>query len=169
MTVKPSPELDLTYFMQRDVFGDDPLTLDVVEPMKPAEFALLINNKGYGDATNVKMVTQQPEIIENEKGLLIDFELISSQVNGKDAVLSFGKEIANDFGTIPAHSQMYAQWWLTSTLLGHFTDYKVEATHVTSYGNEDLSLLDEVTIHELIHSLDVIKDDKKLRGFMVND
>ena len=169
LTVKPSPELDLTYFMQRDVYGDDPLTPDVVEPMKPAEFALLINNKGNGDATNVRMVTQQPEIIENEKGLLIDFELISSQVNGQDAVLSFGKEIANDFGTIPAHSQMYAQWWLTSTLLGHFTDYKVEASHVTSYGNEDLSLLDQVTIHELIHSLEVTKDGKQLRGFMVND
>ena len=169
LTVKPSPELDLTYFMQRDVYGDDPLTLDVVEPMEPAEFALLINNKGNGDATNVRMVTQQPEIIDNEKGLHIDFEIVSSQVNGADAALAFGKSIANDFGTIPAHSQMYAQWWLTSTLLGHFTDYKVEATHVTSYGNEDLSLLDQVTIHELIHSLEVSADGNKLRGFMVND
>lgn len=169
LTVKPSPEIDLTYFMQRDVYGDDPLTLDVVEPMKPAEFALLINNKGNGDATNVRMVTQQPEIIDNEKGLLIDFELISSQVNGKDAVLSFGQSIANDFGNIPAHSQMYAQWWLQSSHLGHFTDYKVEASHVTSYGNEDLSLLDQVTIHELIHSLEITKDGKQLRGFMVND
>ena len=173
LTVKPSPELDLTYFMQRDVLGDDPLT-DEVEPIVPAEFALLINNKGYGDATNVRMVTQQPEIIENEKGLLIDFELVSSQVNGGDATLSFGETIANDFGTIPAHSQMYAQWWLTSTLLGHFVDYKVQATHVTSYGNEDLSLLDQVSIHELIHSLEVDdpaqgSGDKPLRGFMVND
>ena len=169
LTVKPSPELDLTYFMQRDIYGDDPLTPDVVEPMKPAEFALLINNKGYGDATNVRMVTQQPEITDNEKGLLIDFELVSSQVNGSDAALSFGQSIANNFGTIPAHSQLYAQWWLTSTLLGHFTDYKVEATHVTSYGNEDLSLLDQVTIHELIHSVEIGSGDDKLRGFMVND
>lgn len=174
LTVKPSPELDLTYFMQRDVYGDDALTLDVVEPMKPAEFALLINNKGNGDATNVKMVTQQPEIIENEKGLYIDFELISSQVNGGDAALSFGQSIANDFGNIPAHSQMYAQWWLTSTLLGHFTDYKVEASHVTSYGNEDLSLLDEVTIHELIHGFDMpngsLTGGPEIgRAFLVND
>ncbi len=174
LTVKPSPELDLTYFMQRDVYGDDALTLDVVEPMKPAEFALLINNKGYGDATNVRMVTQQPEIIENEKGLYIDFELISSQVNGGDAALSFGQSIANDFGNIPAHSQMYAQWWLTSTLLGHFIDYKVEATHVTSYGNEDLSLLDQVTIHELIHGFDMPTGSlnggpEKGRAFLVND
>ena len=174
LTVKPCPELDLTYFMQRDVYGDDPLTIDVDEPMKPAEFALLINNKGYGDANNVRMVTQQPEIIDNEKGLKIDFELVSSQVNGGDATLSFGQSIANDFGTIPAHSQLYAQWWLTSTLLGHFTDYNVEATHVTSYGNENLSLLDQVTIHELIHGFDMPAGSltggpEKGRAFLVND
>lgn len=169
LTVKPSPELDLTYFMQRDIYGDDALTLDVVEPMQPAEFALLINNKGNGDATNVRMVTQQPEIIENEKGLYIDFEIVSSQVNGGEANLAFGKSIANDFGTIPAHSQAYAQWWMTSTLLGHFTEYDVQANHLTSYGNEDLSLLGDVTIHELIHSLDLSAGDQKMVGFLVND
>jgi len=165
LTVKPSPELDLTYFMQRDIFGDDALTNEV-EAMQPSEFALLIHNKGYGDATNVRMVTQQPVITENEKDLLINFELISSQVNGGEASLSFGKEIANDFGTIPAQSYSYAQWWLTSTLLGHFTKYDVNATHITSYGNEDLSLLDEVTIHELIHGFGTVDGH---RGFMVND
>ena len=176
LTVKPSPELDLAYFMQRDVYGDDPLTLDVVEAMKPAEFALLINNKGNGDATNVRMVTQQPEIIENEKGLAIVFDIISSQVNGGDAALSFGQSIANDFGNIPAHSQLYAQWWLQSSLLGHFTDYDVSATHVSSYGNEDLSLLDEVTIHELIHGFNLTSGvssgsatSETLRAFLVND
>ncbi len=169
LTVKPSPELDLTYFMQRDVYGDDPLTMDVVEPVKEAEFALLINNKGYGDATDVRMVTQQPQIVDNEKGLKIEFQLVSSQVNGADANLSFGQTIVNDFGTIPTHSQMYAQWWLTSSLLGHFTDYDVQTTHVTSYGNEDLSLLDQVTIHELIHGFNLTSDGQTLRAFLVND
>jgi hypothetical protein len=169
LTVKPSPELDLTYFMQRNIYGDDPLTLDVVEPIVPAEFSLLINNKGNGDATSVCMVTQQPEIIDNEKGLNINFEIVSSQVNGSDANLAFSKSIANDFGTIPAHSQAYAQWWMTSTLLGHFTSYDVQASHITSYGNEDLSLLGNVTIHELIRSLDLSADGKKMVGFLVND
>ena len=169
LTVKPSPELDLTYFMQRDIYGDDPLTTDKVEPMIPAEFALLINNKGNGDATNVRMVTQQPEIIDNEKGLSVDFEIVSSQVNGNEANLAFGKSVANDFGTIPAHSQAYAQWWMTSTLLGHFTAYDVKASHLTSYGNEDLSLLGEVTIHELIRSLDLTADGQKTAGFLCND
>ena len=171
LVVRPAPELDLTYFMQRDLYGDDPLT-EEVEPIIPAEFALLINNNGYGDASNVRMVTQQPKIVENEKGLLIDFKLISSQVNGQPAALSFGEEIANDFGTIPARSQAYAQWWLTSTLMGHFINYDVTATHVTSYGNEALSLLGDVTIHELIHGFTPPgKTDNfnVVRAFLVND
>lgn len=168
LTVKPSPNLDLTYFMQRDIIGDDPLTA-VVEPCEEAEFSLLINNIGYGDATNVRMVTEQPEIIDNEKGLLIDFELISSQLNGGDKTLALGSSVATDFGTIPAKSTAYAQWWLKSSLLGHFTDYDVEATHVTSYDNPDLTLLNEVTIHELIRSLDVTDGDNEMVGFMTND
>lgn len=168
LTVKPSPILDLTYFMQRDVIGDDPLT-EAIEPSEEAEFALLINNIGYGDATNVQMMTEQPKIIENEKGLLIDFELMSSQLNGGEKTLALGGTVATDFGTIPAKSTSYAQWWIKSSLLGHFTDYNVEATHVTSYGNPDLSLLNEVTIHELIHSLEVVDGSNKMVGFMTND
>ena len=168
LTVKPSPELDLTYFMQRDIMGDDALT-EEVEPMEPSEFALIINNKGNGDATNVKMVTNQPEIIDNQKGLLIDFEFLSSQLNGQDKTLALGQAIPTDFGTIPAHTQAYAQWWLQSTLLGHFVKYNIEATHVTSYGNENLSLLDQVTIHELIRGFTPSLTSQSGRAFLVND
>lgn len=168
LTVKPSPNLDLTYFMQRDIKGDDPLTKEV-EPSEEAEFSLLINNLGYGDATNVKMFTNQPEIVDNEKGLKVKFELMSSQLNGQEKTLALGGSVFTDFGTIPAHSTSYAQWWIKSSLLGHFTDYDVTATHLTSYGNKDLSLLNDVTIHELIRSIDVTKGDKTLKGFMTND
>ncbi|MCC8038723.1 MAG: hypothetical protein LIP02_11440 [Bacteroidales bacterium] len=170
LTVNPAPVLDLTYFMQRDVYGDDPMTTDVVEPMEPAEFSLLINNTGYGDATNVRMVTNQPRIIENEKGLYVDFEIQSAQLNGKETTLALGSSVATDFGTIAAGSTAYAQWWFTSTLTGHFVDYEVTATHVTSYDNPDLTLLDNVTIHELIHSIIIDEsDDIPLMGFITND
>lgn len=168
LTVKPSPNLDLTYFMQRDIKGDDPLTKEV-EPSEEAEFSLLINNLGYGDATNVRMSTNQPEIVDNEKGLKVKFELMSSQLNGQEKTLALGGSVFTDFGNIPAHSTSYAQWWIKSSLLGHFTDYDVTATHLTSYGNKDLSLLNDVTIHELIRSIDVTKGDKTLKGFMTND
>ena len=168
LTVKPSPQLDLTYFMQRDIYGDDPLT-EPVEPSLPAEFSLLIHNVGYGDANNVSMTTNQPKIQDNEKGLLIDFEILSTQLNGQEKSLALGEMVPTDFGTIPAQSTAYAQWWLRSSLLGHFTEYKVEANHVSSYGNENLSLLNNVTIHELIRSIDASSTNENLVGFMTND
>ena len=170
MTVIPSPNLEMDYFMQRDILGDDPLTKDVVEPMVPSEFSLLIHNIGAGDATNVRMTTKQPEITDNEKGLFVDFQIKTSQLNGGEEMAVMGENVATDFGTIKTGETAYAQWWLTSTLLGHFTDYKVEATHVTNYDNPDLSLLDTVRIHELIRGIRVNESvTPKVTGFMVND
>lgn len=170
LTVNPSPELDLTFFMQRDVFGDDPLTEDVTEPMKPAEFALLVNNVGAGDAPSVRLNTDQPKIISNEKGLAIDFELVSTQLNGKEQSLMLGGSSVTDFGSLKAGEQSYAQWWLQSSLLGHFVKYDVKSTHVSDYGNSDLSLLNKVSIHELIHGFNVAgSGDNVKRAFLVND
>lgn len=168
LTVNPSPQLELTYFMQRDVFGDDPLT-EEIEPMKPAEFALLLNNIGAGDATSLKLSTGQPQIVSNEKGLYINFELISSQLNGGEYSMMLGGNSVTDFGSLKAGEQSYAQWWLQSSLLGHFVKYDVKSTHVTSYDNPDLSLVDTVTIHELIHGFDLNSNDIKRRAFLVND
>ena len=169
LQVKPSPELDLTYFVQRDIYGDDPLTGDVVEPIVPAEFSVLIHNKGNGDASNVRMITKQPKIVENEKGLMVDFSIISSSLNGGEKVMALDDDIATQFGDIKAGTCSYATWDLTSTLLGHFVEYDVQATHVTSYGNPDLSLLDQVTIHELIHSVNAKLGDVTYRAWVTND
>lgn len=176
LTVNPSPVLDLTYLMQRDVWGDDALT-EEVEPIVPSQFTLLIHNKGKGDATKVKMLTNQPKIVENEKGLLIDIEIESSQLNGGDKTLALGQSIATDFGTIKAGKSSLAQWWLTASLTGHFTEYDVAATHVTSYDNPDLTLLDQVTIHEMIHQIELPGVENTSDGstapdnvaFLVND
>lgn len=168
LAVHPSPDLDLTYFMQRDILGDDPFT-EAIEPSEEAEFSLLINNHGFGDATNVRVMTEQPRIIENDKGLLVDFELTGSQLNGAEKTLALGSGVTVDFGRIPGKSTSYAQWWFKSSLLGHFTNYDVEATHINSYDNPDLSLLDNVTIHELIRSVDVVESGEKIKGFLTND
>ena len=169
LEVKPSPELDLTYFMQRDIYGDNPLTKEVVEPTIPAEFSVLIHNKGKGDATNIRMFTKQPKIVENEKGLLVDFAIVSSSLNGGEKSMALDSLIATQFGDIAAGGSSYATWDLTSSLLGHFIDYDIRVNHVTSYGNPDLSLLDQVTIHELIHSVNVKFGDEQYRGWVCND
>lgn len=169
LLVKPTPELDLTYFMQRDLYGDNPLTEDVIEPVIPAEFTVLIHNKGMGDAQNVRMITHQPEIVDNEKGLMVDFKIVASSLNGQNKTMALADDIATDFGTIAAGKCAYATWDLTSSLLGHIKDYNIGYTHLTSYDNPDLSLLDNVTIHELIHSINVRLGGQTYRAWVTND
>ncbi|MDE6298845.1 MAG: hypothetical protein K2M10_04280, partial [Muribaculaceae bacterium] len=169
LTVNPSPVLDLTYFLQRDVFSDDPLTPDVVEASQEAEFALVIHNVGAGEAKNVRLLTRQPEIVDNEKGVLLETSFVSSSLNGEEKHLSLGSSMATDFGTIPAGASAYGQWWFVSFLVGHFIEYDVKATHVTSYDNPDLSLLGDVTVHELIRGISDPQSEGGRRLFLAND
>ena len=168
MTVKPTPELNLDYFMQRDIIGDDAITKDVVEQSEEAEFAVLISNVGYGDAENLRMVTAQPEMVDNEEALFLQYSITSSQLNGQEKSLAFGKSVTTDFGTIPAHGHAYAQWWMTSSLLGHFIEYNTSYTQLTMSQNPNLSLLNEVRIHELIRSIVVESNSNANYGFAVN-
>ena len=169
MTVKPTPELNLDYFMQRDVIADDAITKDVVELSEEAEFAVLISNVGYGDAENLKMVTAQPEMVDNEEALFLQYSITSSQLNGQEKSLAFGKSVTTDFGTVPAHGHAYAQWWMTSSLLGHFIEYNTSYTQLTLSQNPNLSLLNEVRIHELIHSIVVEGNSNANYGWAVNE
>lgn len=167
LTVNPSPDLQIDYFMQRNILGDDALTLDRVEPSIPAALGVRIDNQGYGIAKNVKLETAQPEVVENEKGLLIDFAIIGSSLDGKEKNL--GSENI-DFGNIDPQSAKTGVWWLTSSLLGHFTKYEASVVHANSYGNPELSLVKGIAVHELIKTVDAygVKEDNVL-DFLVND
>ena len=169
MTVKPSPELNLDYFLQRDVISDDAITKDIIEPAEEAEFAVLIRNIGYGDAENLKMITAQPEMVDNEESLFLQYSITSSQLNGQEKTLAFGKTVTTDFGTLPAQGHAYAQWWMTSSLMGHFIDYNVSYTQLTMSSNPNLSLLNEVKIHELIRSVVVEGNANANYAFAVNE
>jgi hypothetical protein len=106
-------------------------------------------------------------IIDNEKGLLIDFKIIGSNLAGHPRQLGLYNV---NFGTIPAGKVSVGQWWFTSSLLGHFVSYNATINHLDSYGNRDLSLVSSVNLHELTHSVmaygslyDTVAD------FMVNE
>ena len=157
LEVNPTPQLYLDYFVQRDVYADNPFTKDIVEASMPAELAVLVRNEGYGDAKDVKIESVQPEVVENEKGLMIDFRLSdytldAAALNGATAGLGL-----NDvkLGTVAARKSTVAQWWLTSTLQGHFTGMRASVTHLNSQGIVDTSLIRAVDVHPLIRSVDV--------------
>ena len=167
LEVHPSPDLYLHYFMQRDILGDDPLTENITEPVIPAELALMIENNGYGDATNIRIESAQPEIVDNEKGLLIEFELIGSNLQGVPVNMGL---INIDFGTVTAQTTRIGQWWFTSSLLGHFASYSANLTHTDSRGNPELSLISGATLHELTKSISVYGAlDDNIPDFLVND
>ena len=165
ITVQPQAELELDYFLQRNVFSDDPFT-DEVEVSVPYALGLLVNNVGAGDAMNLSITSAQPEIIENEKGLLIDFEIIGTEVNGEPAQPT----LTVDFGDVAAGEAETGVWLMQSSLQGKFVDYEVSFTHENSLGFEELSLITETRIHELVQ---VVEDDRAgadaLPDFLVND
>ncbi|WP_287630137.1 MULTISPECIES: Calx-beta domain-containing protein [unclassified Microcystis] len=166
ITVFPQAELYLDYFHQRDVFADDPFTDDIVEPSVPYSLAVLIRNEGKGDAKNLRITSGQPKIVENEKGLLIDFQIIGSEVNGQGVTPS----LTVNFGDIKAGKTAVADWLLKSSLQGKFIDYKATFEHTNSLGKAELSLIKEVKIHELIHTVQVNHSNPdNLPDFLVNE
>lgn len=167
ITVNPSPDLMLHYFMQRNILGDDPLTSPAVEPSLPAELAVMVENQGYGEATGLSISSAQPQIVDNEKGLAIDFKLTGSNFQGQPA--SLGVTDIN-FGTIPAQQSRIGEWYFTSSLLGKFISYDAKVVHDNSTGNPLLSLVKSVQLHELSKSIKVYgKEDDGINDFLVND
>jgi large repetitive protein len=165
LQVNPSPDLFLDYFMQRDILGDDPFT-EPVEPSIPAELAVMIENKGAGTAYGVNIQSSQPQIIDNQKGLLIDFKIVGSNLGGQPKNLGL-----NDvkFGNIEGSDIAVGQWWFTSSLLGHFIAYEASVKHMNSFGNLNLSLISSVELHELIRSVKVYGPlDDGINDFLVN-
>ena len=165
ITVQPDPRLHVRYFHQRDVFSDDPFT-SIVEPSVPYSLAVMIQNSGRGTARNVRITSAQPRIVENEKGLLIDFKILGTEVAGQPATPSLTAE----FGQILPNEISIGRWLLTSTLQGLFVDYQASIEHQAGEQERKRSLIDEVTIHEMIHPVQAqagSEDGKP--DFLVND
>jgi len=165
ITVNPDPRLTLDYFMQRDVIGDDPFTPDV-EPSQPFDLGLIVSNSGHGTAQNFSITSAQPKIVENQKGLLIDFQILSSQVGDSSAAPS----LTLNMGDIGPGQTQTGLWHLTSSLQGRFVDFNASFQQTNNFGNPLTSVIDAVNVHELIHT--VLDDDPgadEKPDFLVND
>jgi hypothetical protein len=145
ITVLPTPRLWMKYFHQRDVFSDDPFT-DEVEPSLPYNLAVMVENRGQGSARNMRITSAEPQIVENEKGLLIDFKIIATEVAGQNLTPS----LTVNLGDILPGQTVIGRWLMTSSLHGLFTDYKASFEHVDGLGNPRLSLIEDLSIHEMI-------------------
>jgi len=165
ITVLPNAALDLDYFLERIVYSDDPFT-PAVEPKVPFSLGLIVENNGAGEAKNLRITSAQPEIIENERGLLIDFEIIGAQV-GAGAV---SPSLTVNLGNIAPGATQVARWLMTSTLQGQFVEYSATFEHINGLGDPRLSLINSVDIFEMTHAVRVdVPADDGLPDYLTND
>ncbi len=141
LAVNPSPELHLTYFVQRDFISDNPLT-EEVEPWEPTQFALLIQNKGAGEAISLDIETTDPTIVDNACNLPVKFTKLYCTVDGVEKNYDFNKL---SLGSIAPGQNIMARWWYYCNVAAHVANYEVYMTKHSSYGEEfDLIYLDGV-------------------------
>ena len=165
ITVYPEAKLVLDYFWQRDVYADDPFT-EVVEPSEPFALGLEVLNVGKGTAGDLTITAAQPKIIENEKGLLIDFKILSSQIGATAGSPS----LTVDLGTIAPGETKTAQWNMISSLQGKFKDFSATFEHKDDNGDMRTSLIQEVNLHELTRSVRVTTPTEDgIPDYLVND
>jgi len=165
--VKPMPELQLDYFLPNDVYGDDAFTQEI-EPSIPFSLGVRVKNNGFGVARQLKINSAQPEIVENEQGLLINFHIEGSELNGNPATNS----LLVDFGDIASGKSSLARWIMTTTLSGRFVKFTADISHSDELGGELTSLIksEDLNTHFLIH--DVLVDlpgRDTIRDFLAKD
>ena len=165
ITVKPDPFLKFHYFLQRNVYSDDPFTTQV-EPAEPFSLGLLVDNAGQGAARNLTITSSQPKIIDNQKGLDVAFQIIGTQVNTTPVTPS----LTVNLGDIVPGGTEVADFLLTASLSGQFIADSASFKHVDDLGNEQTSLIDSVDTHSLEHVVRVVDpaDDGK-PDFLADD
>ena len=165
ITVKPLPLLTLDYFLPRDVWADDPLTLPI-EPAEPFTLGVRVSNNGFAIAKNLKIDSAQPKIIENNQGLLINFVLTGSYVD--DAPTQ--NTLLINFGDVRPNTNRMGRWVMETTLAGRFTEFTAKFSHADELGGALTSLLQATNAHFLIRDVRVdLPGRDTVRDFLAQD
>ena len=165
ITVYPDARLRVNYFLQQQIIGDDPFTLDVVEISRPATLGMLITNWGNGTATQMSISSSQPQITSNEKGLLISFQLTQTYIN--DVPQGVGTLQGVQIGNIAPHTTASVRWDLISSLKGQFVSFNATFQNTNPLGLPELSLIDSVQTHMLLRTVDM--GDDMYPDYLVDD
>jgi hypothetical protein len=165
--VLPMPALALDYFLPNDVYGDDALTTQI-EPVVPFNLGLRVRNNGAGPARRLQIESGQPRITENEQGLLIQFQILGSEINGAAATRS----LLASFGDVAPGAAGVARWIMTSSLSGTFQSFSARFKHSDELGGQLTSLIppDGIKTHRLIGDILVdLPGRDNIRDFLAKE
>ena len=166
LTVHPSPHLQLDYFVPHDIIADDPLTTPIIEPSVAATIGLRLTNDGVGTAKNVRVSSLSPHIVENQQGLVVDFTMIGSIMDGEENSQPLS-DIA--LGTIAPSQTHTMEYLLKSSLLGTITVDNVNVIHNSSINDRDMSLV-SARAHSLVKTvMEYRPGSDTIHDFLTND
>jgi hypothetical protein len=151
IVVKPQPALTLDYFLTEEVIGDDAFTQEIEVP-EPYTLGVRVSNNGFGSARNMAIESAQPQIVENELGLAVDFKITKSFLNDEVAEPT----LLINFGDIESQKISSGRWLMETSLSGKFTAFNASFTHADELGGELTSLISDVDTHFLLR--DVLVD-----------
>ena len=151
--VHPDPRLFFHYFVPQVVLGDDPFTSQL-EPSVPFTIGLVVSNEGYGAAQSLTIASSQPTIVDNQKGLLVSFRIIDTEIN----LLPAQPTLTGSFGTLQAQSTAVARIDLLSTLMGNFLSYNFTVVETNPNNQPQLSLFDGLDAHVSLQVVNVDND-----------
>jgi len=151
ITVRPEPQLEITYFQPRDVEGDDPFTVDVVEPSVPFTLGVMVKNVGYGQANKVTVDSEQPRLVEDPEGLLMVPKLLSARIN--DTPLSGTPSLKLNLGNIAPQNCRKGAWDMITTLSGEFTEFNARYTHADELGGQATSLIKSINAYFMVREV----------------
>jgi hypothetical protein len=156
ITVYPNASLSMQYFIETQIFGDDPFTPEV-EPSVPFSLGLWAKNSGGGTARQVSIESSQPRIVENETDASLDFRLLGSQVN--DAAVTPSLDVA--LGDILPGEVSVARWLMVSSLQGRFVEYSATVRSTNGFDTPEFAIVDEAAVNAMTHVVraDVPFDD----------
>ena len=163
ITVRPDAALYLKYFLQRDVISDDPFTPEL-EPSVPFWLATMVENKGAGVARNLTLSAPEITILDNEKGLLVQFNVLQTLLDGRP----LSPTLTASFGDVAPGQRSTALYAMNANLQGLFTDYQARIEYMNSLNERRLSIFKDVEIHEMNHLVRVPFGDGR-PAFLVND
>lgn len=83
LTVSPVGKVRITYLVQQDYLGDDPLTENVSESVAPAEVVVLVSNIGSSDLSGVKIKNEGLEVLTNADVAPASLNGLYASVNGQ--------------------------------------------------------------------------------------
>ncbi|CAF3957487.1 unnamed protein product, partial [Rotaria sp. Silwood1] len=113
--VEPEASLDIAYFLEENVIGPDPLSNEFIAS-QPFILGTVITNSGFGSATNFRISSGQPTIIDNKKGLLVSFQMIGMKVNREQQTRI---ELSATLGDLQPFSTSIVTWTLICSLKGY--------------------------------------------------